>query len=167
MERAQVLEIEQEKLVVVGNLEGEGQHAGLGLVHTQHARQQERSHFRDCRPHRMALLAKGVPQNDGARLEWHPAQPELLDPFLDLAFRFPFLRKAGEVALHIGHEDRHTHPRQTFGDALEGHRFAGARGACDKAVAVGVAREKKKLGVALGDEQRFRHGAPVVRFTPF
>ena len=67
--RAQVLEIEQQQAVVVGDLEDEGEHAGLRLVQAQHAREQQRPHLGDRGAHRMALLAEHVPEHDRAGLE--------------------------------------------------------------------------------------------------
>lgn len=48
------------------------------------------------------------------------------------------LRKAGQIALDIGQEDRHTQVRKAFGQRLQGDGFAGAGGASDQVVAVGL-----------------------------
>jgi len=53
--RAQVLQVEQQQAVVVGDLEDELQHPLLDLVEVEHARHQERPQVADRRPDRMAL----------------------------------------------------------------------------------------------------------------
>jgi hypothetical protein len=53
---AQILGIEQQQAVVVGDLEHQLQHAFLGIVQVQHARQQQRAEIGHGGPHRMALL---------------------------------------------------------------------------------------------------------------
>ena len=50
------------------------------------------------------------------------------------------LADAGQVALDVGHEDRHADFREVFGQGLQGHGLAGAGGAGDQAVAVGQRR---------------------------
>ena len=63
-QRAQVLEVEQQQLVVVGDLERERQDAFLRLVQVEEPRQQQRTHVGDRRADRMALLAPDVPERD-------------------------------------------------------------------------------------------------------
>jgi hypothetical protein len=63
---AQILQIEQQQALVVGDLEHQLQHAGLGVVQIEQAAEQQRAHIRDGRAHRMALLAVNVPEHDGA-----------------------------------------------------------------------------------------------------
>jgi hypothetical protein len=48
--------------MVVGDLEDQLQHALLGLVERQHARQQQRPHVGHRGAHRVALFAEHVPQ---------------------------------------------------------------------------------------------------------
>jgi hypothetical protein len=63
---AQVLHVQQQQAVVVGDLEHQVQHPGLRLVERQHARQQQRAHVADGGAHRVALLAEHVPQRGRA-----------------------------------------------------------------------------------------------------
>ncbi len=62
--RAQVLEVEQQQPLLVGDAEGDIEHALLRLVEIQQPRQQQRPHLRDRRADRMALLAEQVPEHD-------------------------------------------------------------------------------------------------------
>jgi hypothetical protein len=58
-------------------------------------------------------------------------------------------RHAGKVALHVGDEHRDADRRKALGDALQGHRLAGARRARDQPVAVG-ALQHQRLARAIG-----------------
>ena len=53
----------QRQPVVVGDAEGDVEHALLHVVQIEHARQQQRPHLRDGGAHRMALLAEHVPEH--------------------------------------------------------------------------------------------------------
>jgi hypothetical protein len=69
---------------------------------------------------------------------------------------------AREVALHVGHEDRHAGVGQALGHRLQGDRLAGARGAGDQAVAVGHLRQQGGVAVfGLGEIQGFGHGGKL------
>jgi hypothetical protein len=59
------------------------------------------------------------------------------------------LADAGEVALHVGHEDRHADVGELLGQGLQRDRLAGAGGAGDQAVAVGQPRQQVALGVGI------------------
>jgi hypothetical protein len=52
-----------------------------------------------------------------------------------------------EIALHVGHENRHAGVGKTFGHRLQCDRFAGARGAGDQAVAIGHLRQQGGITV--------------------
>ena len=59
---AQVFHVQQQQSVVVGNLKHQLQHAGLGVVQVEHARQQQWPQIAHCGAHRVALLPKHIPQ---------------------------------------------------------------------------------------------------------
>ena len=154
----QVFHVQQQQTLVIGDLEHEVQHPGLGVVQAQHAGQQQGPHVRDGGPHWMALFAKDVPQGGGAGHGLGQCQAAVLEHggqfFADLAT----LADAGQVTFDVGHEDRHTQARKVLGQGLQGHGFAGAGGACDQAVAVGQAWQKLalRLGV-LSNQHGFSH----------
>ncbi len=62
---SQVLEVEEQEAVVVGDLEDERKHAFLRVVELEDPREQERPHVRHGRPDRMTLLAEDVPHTAG------------------------------------------------------------------------------------------------------
>ncbi len=69
------------------------------------------------------------------------------------------LADAGEVALDVGHEDRHADLREILGQGLQGHGLAGAGGAGDEAVPVGHAGQQIAFDLRVpGEQQRFGHG---------
>jgi hypothetical protein len=67
---AQVFHVQHQQALVVGDLEHQVQHPGLGLVERQHARQQQRAHVADGGAHRVTLFAKHVPQRGRACTEF-------------------------------------------------------------------------------------------------
>ena len=135
-QRLQVLEIDQRQLLVVGDLEGDIEHAFLGLAQIHESRQQQRSKLRDRRPDRVPLLAEQVPEDHRIGLVLDGVA-DLLGARLDPALGLALLGDAREIALHVGAEHRHALIGETFRQALQRHGLAGAGGAGDQAVAVG------------------------------
>ena len=133
---AEVLQVIEEKAVVVGDLEDDVQDAGLRLVQLHQAAQQVRAHVGDGRAHGMALLAIDVEEADGAALELRVIDAELRQALLDETGEPARLADAGEVALHVGHEAGHAGLAEGFGQHLQGDGLAGTGGAGDEAVAV-------------------------------
>ena len=148
--RAQVLQVEQQQAVVVGDLEHQLQHAGLGLVEVEHARQQQRAHVGDRGAHRVALLAEHVPQRGraGARLGRGrcraPSAPRPASSPSVPAWLMP-VRSPLTSAMNTGTPM----PAEVLGQGLQGDGLAGAGGAGDQAVAVGQRRQQVALDVAV------------------
>ncbi len=61
---AQILEIEQQKALLVGQFERDIEHAFLDVVQFEQAREEQRSHIRNGGADRMALFAEQVPERD-------------------------------------------------------------------------------------------------------
>ena len=159
--RAQILEVEQQQALRVGDAEHEVQHARLRFVELKQAREQQRPHLADGRANGMALFAEDIPERDGTggRFEIFEAElPDALPNFRRVAAR---LADAAQVALHVREKHRHTSAAEALGEKLEGDGLARAGRARDEAVAIGHLRQEKNFGAALGDENRFAH-APVM-----
>jgi hypothetical protein len=161
---AQVLGVEQQQALVVGNLEHDLQHAGLRVVQVQHAPQQQRAEVGDRRAQGMALLAEHVPESDRAGFPARGVGLEHLEALVQLVRRCPGPGDPGQVALDIGHEHRHPDARQGLRDRLQGDRLAGAGRAGDAAVAVDEVRQQAQdhgrfRGDVLGDGKGKRHWA--------
>ena len=62
----QVVEVEKEQALLVGDVEGDGEDAFLDLVEVHQPAEQQRPHFADRGADRMALLAEQVPELDRA-----------------------------------------------------------------------------------------------------
>ena len=105
-QRAQVVEVEQQEPAVVGELEGDFEHAFLRVVDLEHAGQEARANLADRRADRMAGLAVQVPEHDGARFVGVALDADLGDALLDFVVAGPRHRQARDVALHVGHEHR-------------------------------------------------------------
>jgi hypothetical protein len=55
---AEILEIEQQQPLFIGDAEGDIEDALLGIVELHHAREHERTHLRNGRTNGMTLLAE-------------------------------------------------------------------------------------------------------------
>ena len=145
---AQVVHVEEQQAVVVGDAVGDGEHGLLDLVEAQHAREEERADLGGGGAHRVALLAEDVPEHDWGAVEVPGGEAELLDARVDLLVAAAGLRDAGEVALDVGGEDRHADAAERLGEHLQRHGLAGAGGAGDEAVPVGHLRQQGDVRAA-------------------
>ncbi|EXI83887.1 MAG: hypothetical protein AW12_02525 [Candidatus Accumulibacter sp. BA-94] len=153
--RPQVLEVEEQQPVVVGNAEDQLQHAGLRVIEIQQPGQQHRSHVRDRRAYRMPLLAENVPVDDRAARRYVILDAERVEPGLQLRRQAAGSGQPRQIPLDVGHEHRHANARKAFGEQLQGDRLAGSGGAGDQSVAVGECRQQRQLGAFVaGDEER-------------
>src|ERR1700751_5870615 len=84
----------------------------------------------------MTLLTENVPKGDRIGEELEVGEFELLDARIELRISSAGLADAGEVAFHIGCEDRHTDAAECFRHDLELDRLAGTRRSSDQSVPV-------------------------------
>ena len=103
---AEILEVEQQQAVVVGDLEDEGQHARLCIVEIEDARQQQRTEIGDRRADRMTLFAEDVPEDCRACGIGRLVHADELEALEELGRRRAGLRDARQVAFDVGHEYR-------------------------------------------------------------
>src|SRR5947207_546269 len=83
------------------------------------------------RPHRMSLLAKNIPQHDGAGRESRLLEADRLEPRGELVGRHTRLADARQVALDVGHEHRRADSGESLGHDLERYGLAGPGGTGD------------------------------------
>jgi hypothetical protein len=152
-ERPEVLQVEEEQPLVVGDLEGEREHALLDVVQVEHPGEQDRPHLGHGGPQRVPLLAEDVPEDHRRprRLQGHT---EPLHPLEHLLVGLGGQRHAGEVPLHVGEEDRDADAGEPLGQDAEGDGLSGPGGPGDQAVPVGHHREQRQGLVPLGDGER-------------
>ncbi len=146
----QVVQVQQQQATVVGQLEHDVQHAGLGVVQLEDARQQGGAHLADGGAHRVALLAVQVPEHHGAGARSIAVHADLRRALGQLLAAVTGHGQAGHVTLHVGHEHRYAQPREALGQSHQGHRLAGAGGAGHQAVTVAKTREQGD-GDVVGD----------------
>ncbi|MHC2292853.1 hypothetical protein ACVIJW_008723 [Bradyrhizobium barranii subsp. barranii] len=150
-QRAQILHVDEGQPVVVGDAEGDVEHAFLHVVQVEHAREQKRPHLRDGCPHGMTLFAEHVPEHCrelvGLKRQAHLGGT-LDDEILGLAD----LGDAGEVTLDVGREDRNAGARKSFRHDLQRYRLTGSGSTRDEAVAIGEPERQPCLLVSLADE---------------
>ncbi len=78
--------------------------------------------------------------------------------------RLAGLREPGDVALDVGGEHRHAQVGEALGEDLQRHGLAGAGGAGDQAMAVGVLRVDADLAVFVAADKQgqiHRSGLPL------
>ena len=156
---AQVLEVEQQQALVVGDLEHQLQHAGLRVVEVEQAGEQQRAHVGNRRAHRNAVLAEDVPEGDRIGIRSEAFEAEVLQARLQFRRDNAGGAHAGEVTLDVGHEHRHAGVGEAFRHRLQSHRLAGTGGAGDQAMAVGHLRQQGGVTVfGLGEVEGFGHG---------
>jgi len=151
-QRAQVVEVEQQQAAVVGQLEHDVEHAGLGFVQLQDAREQGGADLADGGAYRMAQLAPEIPEHHRRGLVAVIADAHQVDALLQLLARRARHRQPGHVALHVGQEDRHADPAEALGQGHQGDRLAGTGRAGDQAVAVAVLRQQEDIATGLGGD---------------
>jgi hypothetical protein len=102
----------------------------------------------------MAFGAEQVPvdRRKGAALV--ALDLELRGALHSLGVRAAGLADAGEVSLHVGHEDRHAIGGEALGECLQGHGLAGAGRARDQAMAVAILEQEMLVGIARTHEDR-------------
>jgi len=163
---AQVVKIEQQQAAVVGQLEHDVEHPGLGVVEFEDARQQGRPHLADRGPHRVAELAVQVPEHHRAGGRGIAGHADVGGALGQLLAAVAGHGQAGHVTLHVGQEHRHAQPREALGQGHQRHRLAGAGGAGHQAMAVAEARKQGDgdvVGDALADQDGVHAVLPDVR----
>ena len=148
---AQVLEIEQQQPLLVGDAEADVEHALLHLVEVHQPREQQRPHLRDGGADRMALLAEQIPEHH-RKFVGLVGEAEALGARDKRVLGLARFRDAGEIALDVGGKHRHARAREALRQHLQGDGLAGAGRSGDQPVPVRQ-RQRQKLGLgALADE---------------
>ena len=155
---AQVGQVHQQHALVVGELEHQREHALLGFVQLQQARQQLGTHFRNGGAHRRALFAEHVPESHRVAALAVVLYADLCHPLVYSGVGRARLADAGDIPLHIGQEHRHAQIGKTLCQALQGNGLAGTGGSGHQAVAIGVFRVQGNLaGLVAAYENTLGH----------
>ncbi len=143
--RAQILEIEDRKPLLVGDAEADVEHALLHLVEVHQPREQQWPHLGDGGAHRVTLSAEQVPE-DHRELIGLVGEAERLGAADESLLGLAALRDPRKIALDVGGKDRHTGAREALRQHLQGHRLSGAGCAGHQPVPVGE-RERQIFGL--------------------
>jgi len=175
-ERLQILQVEQRQAALVGDLEGDVQHAFLRFRCIHQPGEQKRPHLGDGGAHAVPLFAIEVPEDHREFLIGEVVKADLLGPLVDPVFRLAHDGDAGEVALDVGAEHRHAGIGEALGQHLQRHCLAGAGRPGDNAVAVAVfqleifALVEAVVGIAAGADIElsvFEHAPRPSRGMPW
>ena len=144
---AEVLEVEEQKLLVVSNAEHHAQHVALRVVEVENAAQQHGTHLADGGAQRVTLFTEHVPETDRALFILEPAGLQVVvgDALLEMHVAAARLGHAREVALDVGGEHRYAHGAEGFGQVLQGACLARACGSGNESVAVGHLRDDAEV----------------------
>ena len=137
-ERAQVLEIEEQKPLLVRHPERDVEHTFLRVVEVEEPREQQWPHLRDRCPYAVTLLTEKVPEHD-RKAVGHVFDADLFRALDESILRVAGRGDAGKIALDVRRKDRHAGIGKAFRQHLERDRLAGAGRAGDEAVPVGEA----------------------------
>jgi len=134
--RAQILEIEEQQPLVIGDAEADIEHALLHLVEVHETRQQKRPHLGDRRPNGMALLAEQIPEHNREPVHL-VVNAEALGASDKRLLGVALLGDTREVAFDIGSEDGDACVGKAFRQHLQGHGLAGSGRARNETVPIG------------------------------
>ena len=138
--RLQIIKVQHQQAVLVGNMERYGEDTFLNLVQVHQSRQHQRPHFGHRGTNGMALFTKQIPKLRGIIF----IDPALLSDFgcarrknfVNLALGRSCHRHARQIAFNISDERRHADCGKTLDQPLQGNRFTSARGTRNQTVAV-------------------------------
>ena len=145
--RLEILGVNEQQLLVIGDLEDHRQDVGLGGVQAQQLGQKQRAHFGDGGAKGNAHAGIDIPEHAGILLEAEAAllQPEALDTLTHIRSIQARTAHAGQVPLDIRQEHRDPGVTEGFRQHLQGNGFAGAGSAGNQAVAIGHLRQNADL----------------------
>ena len=121
-QRPEILEIDEQQALFVGELEGDVENAFLNIVEFEQARQEQRPHIRYSGADRMPRLPEEIPKRD-RKIVRLIGDPDLLRPLDKVRLRVSRHRDAGQIALDIGGEDGGSGARKPFRENLQASRF--------------------------------------------
>ena len=147
----EVLGIDEEKTVVIRDLEHDRQNVGLQLIELHDARQKKRSHLRDRSPELDAVLAVYIPESHGIPLIEKSVlfQVESLDPGLHILTVNTGRHHSGQIPLDVRKEYRDSHFAESLGHNSECYRFAGTGSSGNKTMPVCFSGQKTDLFVGI------------------
>ena len=133
----QILQVDQQQALVVGDAEHDVQDALLGGGQAQDPAEKLRPHVADGGADGVAALLIDIPEGGGVRLIGKGVpDAELVDALLHALIADAGGADARHVALHVAQEHGHARVGEGFRHHLHGDGLAGAAGACDQTVAV-------------------------------
>ena len=133
----QILQIQQQEAVFVGNAEGDVEDPCLGLVQAQDAGQEQRTHIADGGADRMAAFSVNIPEAGGIGLIFPALDGETGDALLHILRILAGGHHAAQIALDVREEHGHAHVGEALRHDLQSDGLAGAGSAGDEAVPIG------------------------------
>ena len=160
--RAKIFQVQQQHALFVGNAEDDVDNAFLHVIAFKQTRQQQRPHFGNCCADGVTLLAQQIPEHDGKFIGLIFVT-EILRALDEMRITIARHGDTGEIALHIGSEDRYAGIGEAFGQGLQCHRFASACRAGDQTVTIAHRQGEIIIFISLADKSFAVHQSRVAR----
>ena len=151
----QILQIQQQKPVVIGDMKGNVQHTGLNLGQAQQPGQQGGAHGGHGDPHRDSVFTEDIPESSGIVLVFKILDAEAFETLAHVGAVLSGLAHSGQIAFYIGQEHGDAHIGKGFCHHLHGDGLAGAGGAGDEAMAVCHGGQQIQVLLPLGQPNLF------------
>ena len=134
---SQILQVGQQKALVIGDAEHDVKDAFLHICQTQNPAEKLRPHLADGDPDGVTALLIDIPE--GGRIfpvSKSLPKAETVDALLHILRALPRCTDARHISFYIAHEHRHARIGKGFRHHLHGDRLAGTAGAGNQPVAV-------------------------------
>src|SRR6266446_338862 len=126
---------------------------------------QQRRYLGHGRAHRVPLFSEHIPEHHRASFAFETVDLKLLRPFDHIRIVSARLAQSREIALYVGHKNRHASRAEILRERLKRHCLSSSRRAGNKAVAIGHFGQEKDRFLRLRNEDGFSHGR-ASRFWP-
>ncbi len=150
--RLQIFEIEEEKPLLISDVENDIEHTFLRFIQPEQPRDEQRPHLGDRRTHGMPSLSEYVPEHhrESVRRDF---ETKFLGPLDHSRLIRPRFREPAEVALHVGEKYRDADRGEILRQHTKRDRLARTRRPGDQPVAIGHLREEIHFGGTLRNKE--------------
>ena len=164
---AQVGQVQQQHSLVVSQLEGDVEYAGLGVIEFEDTRQQRRPDLGNRGAHRMPEPGVQIPEHHRVGFRLPVGDADVLQALVDLRVRAARLAQTGDVALHVSHEYRDADAREAFGHHHQADGLAGTGCSSHQPMTIAVLGQQFDGIFAFSEKNRVvAHGYLVFRTGP-
>jgi hypothetical protein len=148
----EVLQVQQRQALFLGYAKSNVEDSFLRIVQFQQVSQQQWAHFSDRGPDGVPIDSEQVPENNRPASGSEIIDADLTESLIDFGVRGNRLTEAGQIALYVRQENRHTNSRKPFGQHLQAHRLARASRPGNQAMSIAECRQQIMHNLALANQ---------------